>query len=464
MKWAILLYGLGISGGANVIFEHALYAYEKGVEITFVSLEYQGQEVVAWHRGTENFNYCTLEEVTGEYDVAIATEWKSAFDCYKIKAKKYIYFVQSIESRFFKNQDSMLAYIANASYELDYNYITEASWIQEYLKYRYHKTSTLVLNGIDKRIFNNEGMRHEKKGNRPRFLVEGSVSNWLKNVPKTIELCKNAGAEDIWLVTPDNVKSYSGVSKVFSRVPIGEMSSIYRSCDILVKLSLVEGMFGPPLEMFHCGGTAIVYDIEGAEEYIKNGYNAIVVEKNNEQGVIDAIKTLLEHQEQIDELKEHASKTAKDWIDWNTSSNYFYNCICNLPDISGRLRENLIFKAKSGAIAYRKIMEMFGAERFDYRIKEASEFIKSNGLKLFIFGAGYYCKSTIVGFYQYDVEVSGIIVSNKSSNPTHVLGHRVMELKELEQYKNVCFIYISVQRGREEIVKDLKDSDYQYFL
>jgi hypothetical protein len=38
---------------------------------------------------------------------------------------------------------------------------------------------------------------------------------------------------------------------------------VYRSCDILGKLSYVEGMFGPPLEMFHCGWTAIVYNVTG---------------------------------------------------------------------------------------------------------------------------------------------------------------------------------------------------------
>ena len=57
-------------------------------------------------------------------------------------------------------------------------------------------------------------------------------------------------------------------------------SGIYRSCDVIVKLSYVEGMFGPPLEMFHCGGTSIVYDVTGHDEYIVHGKNGLVAKKN----------------------------------------------------------------------------------------------------------------------------------------------------------------------------------------
>jgi hypothetical protein len=56
------------------------------------------------------------------------------------------------------------------------------------------------------------------------------------------------------------------------------MASVYRSCDDILKLSLVESMFGPPLEMFHCGGTAIVYNVTGHDEYIVHGRNALVAE------------------------------------------------------------------------------------------------------------------------------------------------------------------------------------------
>lgn len=65
---------------------------------------------------------------------------------------------------------------------------------------------------------------------------------------------------------------------------------IYRSCDVIVKLSYIEGMFGPPLEMFHCGGTAIVYDVTGHDEYIVHEKNALVVKTDDDKQVINYIK------------------------------------------------------------------------------------------------------------------------------------------------------------------------------
>ena len=65
--------------------------------------------------------------------------------------------------------------------------------------------------------------------------------------------------------------------RVFERVAVESTPVIYRSCDVLVKLSQVEGMYGPPLEMFHCGGTVVTYDVTGHEEYVEHGVNGLVV-------------------------------------------------------------------------------------------------------------------------------------------------------------------------------------------
>ncbi len=72
------------------------------------------------------------------------------------------------------------------------------------------------------------------------------------------------------------------------KIPVESTPVIYRSCDVLLKLSKVEGMFGPPLEMFHCGGTAITYDVTGSEEYLVSGRNSLVVPMDDEKAVADS--------------------------------------------------------------------------------------------------------------------------------------------------------------------------------
>ncbi|MER2419141.1 glycosyltransferase, partial [Klebsiella pneumoniae] len=111
-----------------------------------------------------------------------------------------------------------------------------------------------------------------------------------------------------------------GVSRVFSRVPMKVTPDIYRSCDILVKLSTVEGMFGPPLEIFHCGGTAIVFDVTGHDEYIVDGQNACVVHRGDMDGVVTTLRRLLNDRTELARLQAGALKTAEAWVSWDASS------------------------------------------------------------------------------------------------------------------------------------------------
>ena len=163
-----------------------------------------------------------------------------------------------------------------------------------------------------------------------RVLVEGPVDVDFKNVPKTVELCKESNADEIWLLTSSKIKNYEGCDRVFSCVPITETPKIYRSCDVIVKLSYVEGMFGPPLEMFHCGGTAITYDVTGYDEYIENGVNALVAKKDDERKVVEYINTLKRDEALLKQLKENALCTARKWISWENSSDLFYQTVYEL--------------------------------------------------------------------------------------------------------------------------------------
>ena len=101
------------------------------------------------------------------------------------------------------------------------------------------------------------------------------------------------------------------------------MATVYRSCDLILKLSLVEGMFGPPLEMFHCGGTAIVYNVTGHDEYIVHGRNALVAERNDESAVVRFIRQLKDFPQFLGALKTNAINAAAQWPDWTASTAQF---------------------------------------------------------------------------------------------------------------------------------------------
>jgi hypothetical protein len=153
--------------------------------------------------------------------------------------------------------------------------------------------------------------------------VEGPVDVAYKNVPTSIRLAKEAGADEIWLLTSSPIDQHEHVDRVFSQVPIHETPEIYRSCDLLLKLSYVEGMFGPPLEIFHCGGTALVYDVTGHDEYIVHNQNSYVVTRDDEEKVVQLLKQLKDNPEELVRLKQGAAQTASEWQDWDACSTAF---------------------------------------------------------------------------------------------------------------------------------------------
>lgn len=340
MKVVFLISGPDISGGMNVILNHASYLAHNGVECTIASLRVVDKSVFKWHdRAYSEIDSgkLLLKTITQcadqEYDFAIGTYWLTIFDLWRVNAKSYLYFVQSIESRFPDSNDILTKVLIEGTYSLGLGKIVIADWIQKYLKDVHHVPSSVVKNGIDKNIFKLDGqvIQSDSTNSDLKILIEGSVHAQFKNVKETIESCIEADCGEIWLLTPTKITSYPGVDRIFSQVPISEVHKIYRSCDILVKLSFVEGMFGPPLEMFHCGGTAICYEVTGASEYMVSHENSILVPRGRKDLVTNWIKVLNFRRDLLSKLKQNATNTALNWPDWDNSSNLF------LSDLKERL-------------------------------------------------------------------------------------------------------------------------------
>lgn len=346
MRWAIFLGSATVGGGTYVIFQHAIYAKKMGVDVTIITMETVDKSELYWHKEAEILTWKTIDEAASdEYDIVISTWWRLVYEAYRVKAKCYIYFVQSIESKFYVPSEKPIRQLAEATYMLPMRMITEATWIKDYIYEHYDKVPELVYNGIRKDIYTCEGECYapREKG-KLRVLVEGPVDVDFKNVPKTVGICMNSKADEIWLLTCSDIKEYPGVDRVFSKVPIYETPKIYRSCDVIIKLSYVEGMFGPPLEMFHCGGTAITYDVTGHDEYIVNGYNALVAQRDDDNKVLEYINRLKDDEEYLNKLKLGAIDTAEKWIGWDESSKRFYETVEKIYEEPGHASQSRIEK------------------------------------------------------------------------------------------------------------------------
>lgn len=325
-RFCFLVGSMAISGGTYVIVQHAAYLVDHGYAVTLAVQEPFTSQTLAWHDRIPCLRCVPFDAAKTEtFDLVIGTWWKTALELHHFNAPRYAYFVQSIESRFYPAEEVPLRTLVDSTYQLPVCYVTEATWIREHLEARYGHQVSLVRNGIRKDIYRTTGPVVAPRGlsRQPRVLVEGHFGVSFKNTALGVCLAREAGAKDIWVLTGTPVKWLPRVSRVFSRVPMNVTPEIYRSCDILIKLSTVEGMFGPPLEIFHCGGTAIVFDVTGHDEYIVNGYNACVVRRGDMDGVVSTLNRLLNDRAELARLQAGALQTAEAWASWDESSSHF---------------------------------------------------------------------------------------------------------------------------------------------
>ncbi len=330
MNICFLVWSPDVSGGTNVIFEHAIRLLNNH-SVTIVTQDEVCFSRLNWFPGADKFTWKIFDEVSDDcFDLTIATWWRTVYFLNKVKSNKYAYFVQSIESKFYPESDVILRNLVELTYSLDLFIITEATWIKEYLKDNYDKNAFLVKNGIRKEYFNTNIVPLKKKEQgKTRLIVEGPLGVSFKNTELAIELANQTLVDEIWLLTSTEIAAYPKIDKLFSRVPISEVGAIYSSCDFLLKLSTEEGMFGPPLECFHCGVTSITYNVTGFDEYIIDGTNGLVSFNHDNQDIINKINDLVKDSDKLSKLKDNALSTAQSWPDWNVSSSIFEEK-CNL--------------------------------------------------------------------------------------------------------------------------------------
>ncbi|HLH14809.1 MAG TPA: glycosyltransferase family 4 protein [Solirubrobacteraceae bacterium] len=326
MKVAFLVNDLQLSGGVGVVVQHArqLSAIE-GWEVTLVLV--RPQEGASWH-GYEHLAHLhvrTREQALGErYDVAVATWWETTFTLFELSAERYAYFVQSLEDRFYRH-DEAERLGAGLTLELPVAFVTEARWIAETLAgLRPDAPCYLVRNGIDKTIFAPLRRPPVNTDEPLRVLVEGSPSSWFKHVHEAV-LAAAAMRE------PHHVTVVCGEREALGEVaadavvgPLShrEMAELYERSDVVLKLSSVEGMFGPPLEGFHRGATCVVTPVSGHDEYVEHGWNGLVCDWDDLRGTARQLDLLARDRELLQFLRTNALETARAWPSWEQSSQF----------------------------------------------------------------------------------------------------------------------------------------------
>ena len=327
MRVAFLLKDLQLSGGVGVIITHARnLAAEHGFDVSLVTTD--AQDDPDWeYEHLPHIHVMTLSEaLEEEFDIAISTWWETAYSLFVLRAKRYASFVQSIEDRFYQPHESIERLGARLTLDLPVAFITEASWIAETLADLHPQAHVhLVRNGIDKKIFAPVSEVLPNTDEPLRVLIEGSPESWFKGLRPAIEAAdKMKEPKRLTIVCP----TFEGLEPKYASRAIGplsqpELAAIYSDTDVLVKLSRVEGMYGPPLEGFHRGATCVTTEVTGHDEYIRHGVNALVCDWDDERGTAAQLDLLARDRDLLTRLRRGALQTAQGWPDWDQSSRDF---------------------------------------------------------------------------------------------------------------------------------------------
>ena len=325
MKLAFLLNDLQLSGGVGVAVRHAReLASRHGHDVTLVLAREQERE--PWQfDGLAHLHVEGLAEARAQrFDVAISTWWETAFPLFELPAERYACFVQSLEDRFYV-PEALERPLAALTQALPGAVITEARWIADTLaQLRPETRCRLVRNGIDKQVFASPERLGVRVGAPLRIVVEGSPAVWFKGVRDAVEAVGHMREpRHLTVVTtqPDALES-DVPDAVVGPLTHAEMARLYADSDVVLKLSRVEGMYGPPLEGFHMGATCVTTPVTGHEEYVEHGWNGLVVDWDDLRGTARALDLLARDRRLLHFLRSNALATARSWPSWEQAGTF----------------------------------------------------------------------------------------------------------------------------------------------
>jgi len=335
-----------ISGGANAIIEHASELRRRGHEVVLLSLQAVPANHPTWHPALAELTLREINSTTSErFDFIFATWWTTYFELWRFESTTYGYFNQSLESRFYQERAPKL--LNRLTYSLPLLFVTEARWLEQFIRWMQPTAKLLrVPNGLNDQFFSCVESP-SKLGPRLRILLEGSRELSLKGIDEALELLqlahKMVDFETGWL-TANSLGFKPSVGsesvEVFERVPIDRVREVLRRFDVLLKLSSVEGVFGPPLEMFSQGGTAITSVVTGSDEFMIHGHNSLLVEAYNRAKIIVYLRRLAEDPSHLRQLRANALETAKAHPTWKNSAGRLASALEDLNS-SGFTNANL---------------------------------------------------------------------------------------------------------------------------
>ncbi|MFN8125959.1 MAG: glycosyltransferase [Candidatus Nanopelagicales bacterium] len=319
MKIALLVHNLGRGGGQLAVVAQANGLARWGHSVTVVV---EGEPLDLADDLDPDVRLARRGDIVDHRDVVLASWWRTALWASEIPADAYGQYVQSLEDRFAGPGERALRQWCAQVQFAGWPVITEARWIAETLAVvAPGQRCFLARNGIDPSIFPATPPVQRPDGQPLRVTVEGS-SVWFKRTRQAlqgvlaatvpIDLTYVAAWGD-WVDDGLDLDRHLGRVRRLTDLTQRQVAEVFRGTDVLIKVPIVEGMPGPPLEAMHCGATVIASSVTGIEEYAVHGYNCALVGFDDPVAVGWWLDRLATDAILLARLRRGAFRTARVW-------------------------------------------------------------------------------------------------------------------------------------------------------
>ena len=314
------------SGGNKMCIEHVKRLAKKGHEACISVISKHKDDDYTWLEADniKQVRFCKKE--LEKMDYVTATYWETYYYIKNLKLEnpEKWYFVQSKEEEF-EGDWYRKQLVLQSLMDKEFKIITEAKWLQLYLKETCHRDSILIPNHIE---LPQNLLLEKTKRHKPIILIEGEATTAWKNVIDGARVARLLRPEyEVQLLTSTKLQSinpwiFHSFDKVHIGLPWKEALETIANADVLYRPSTLEGFNGAISEAMILETPTVCNDIPASHEQGINEYNTLIVQPHNIFQATSTIKRLIQDKELKQKIITNAKTTAEQYFtNWEESIN-----------------------------------------------------------------------------------------------------------------------------------------------
>jgi GT2 family glycosyltransferase len=312
-KIAIILPIMDAGGGGNVIIQEARTMLEMGIDVRIINLKrhqeyfersYSGDPILVPVIFAHNEDEICI--IASQFDAVIATAYHTVSWLYNCQEPIRCYYIQDFEPYFFEKGSSAYKK-AWESYELfpDLVRLTKTKWNSMEVKKQIGVDSVIVGASVNIDLFRPRNRKHGNWPRRPlRIAAMIRPSTPRRNPKFTLEILKHMDQN-----YGDNIEiilfGCETDDPAFRKLPIDfkwinagvltrmQLALLLNEIDIFVDYSSFQAMGLTAMEAMACGAAVITPKQGGANSFIRNKENGIMVDVNNTEECLNALNELI---------------------------------------------------------------------------------------------------------------------------------------------------------------------------